>query len=171
MAGTRPPWIPAFLEAYRQTGIIAASARAAGIGRVTVHRYLERHPEDRLHEEMRQAKTEAKEAMELVAMHRAKVGVSKPVFYKGRQVGSFLEPSDQLLMFMLRAMDPATYRERYDVTVGGRVVVESEVDAALRAAYEEHLRLAGGVAAPRRPSQDPGAGEVGSPEPLPPVGP
>jgi len=54
------------------------------------------------------------------AIRRAHQGISVPVLHKGKQVyvdGRPLyktEYSDQLLMFLLRGLDPERYRERFD---------------------------------------------------------
>jgi hypothetical protein len=51
------------------------------------------------------------EALEYEAVRRAYHGVEEPVFYNGVQCGSVTKYSDKLLMFLLRARNPAKYRE------------------------------------------------------------
>jgi hypothetical protein len=51
------------------------------------------------------------EALEYEALRRAYHGVEEPVFYRGVQCGSVTKYSDRLLMFLLKARDPAKYRE------------------------------------------------------------
>ncbi len=43
------------------------------------------------------------------AFSRALNGVSEPVWYKGEQIGARVRHDNRLLMFLLRAHDPATY--------------------------------------------------------------
>lgn len=49
------------------------------------------------------------------AYRRAFKGVQEPVFRKDGQVGTVTKYSDQLLMFLMKAHDPAKYREKFDV--------------------------------------------------------
>ena len=51
------------------------------------------------------------EALEYEAVRRAYHGVAEPVFYNGVQCGSVTKYSDKLLMFLLKARNPAKYRE------------------------------------------------------------
>ena len=50
-------------------------------------------------------------ALEDEAVRRAYHGVEEPVFYKGVQCGSITKYSDKLLIFLLKARDPAKYRD------------------------------------------------------------
>lgn len=52
------------------------------------------------------------DALEDEARRRAMLGVETPVFYGGKDVGKVCKFSDTLLMFMLRARRPETYRDR-----------------------------------------------------------
>jgi hypothetical protein len=51
------------------------------------------------------------EALEHEAVRRAYHGVEEPVFYEGVQCGSVTKYSDKLLMVLLKARNPAKYRE------------------------------------------------------------
>jgi hypothetical protein len=55
------------------------------------------------------------EALAAEAARRGYHGVLKPVFHKGKVCGHIREYSDSLLMFLLRARDPAKYRESHKV--------------------------------------------------------
>lgn len=48
-------------------------------------------------------------ALESEAVRRALSGVAVPVFHQGRECGSTVKHSDQLLMFMLKALRPDRY--------------------------------------------------------------
>jgi hypothetical protein len=68
-------------------------------------------------------------ALEGEAVRRAYHGVEVPVFYKGVQCGSVTKYSDKLLMFLLKARNPAKYRdgsgaesERSQVTLNVNII-------------------------------------------------
>lgn len=48
-------------------------------------------------------------ALESEAVRRALSGVSVPVFHQGRECGSTVKHSDQLLMFLLKTLKPERY--------------------------------------------------------------
>jgi len=48
-------------------------------------------------------------ALESEAVRRALSGVPVPVFHQGRECGSTVKHSDQLLMFLLKALKPERY--------------------------------------------------------------
>lgn len=58
-------------------------------------------------------------ALEDEAHRRAFEGVDKPVFYKGDECGSIREYSDLLAVFLLKAHDPAKYRENSKLELSG----------------------------------------------------
>lgn len=76
---------------------------------------------DKLRAEMRsnpEFATQYQQAMEIALQNfekecdrRAIQGVDKPVFYKGKQCGVVKEFSDTLLIFRMKAMNPAKYRD------------------------------------------------------------
>ena len=83
------------------------------------------------------------ELMEVEAVRRGMVGVEKPVFQQGRQVGTIREYSDLLLMFMLKSRRPEVYRENHRVEhvgQGGRLDVNVVLDASQRDSLRELLR-------------------------------
>lgn len=63
------------------------------------------------------AKISFAESLEEEAHRRAVIGVRKPVYYKGEEVGATQEFSDQLLITLLKANLPDKYRERIDLSV------------------------------------------------------
>lgn len=64
---------------------------------------------------------EGTEALEQEAKRRAVDGTDKPVYQQGMVVGHIREYSDTLLIFLLKARKPLTYRERVDVQHSGTV--------------------------------------------------
>lgn len=126
----------AFLEAFKNSGLIRVAADVAGIGRGSHYVWLRDVPE--YPEQFETAKAEAIEFFEAEARLRATVGSERLVFYKGEPVtipcneddaGSFPDPervghfrrfyfeytkSDILLMFVLKELKPS-FRERYEI--------------------------------------------------------
>jgi hypothetical protein len=112
-----------FLEHFRVQGNISRTCRAIGLNRSTVYEWQE--TDDQFVHDFRQAEIEATETMEAEAYRRAVEGTAKPVFHQGAQCGTVQEYSDTLLIFMLKARNPAKYREKTEseVTVKGGVTI------------------------------------------------
>jgi len=87
----------AMLSALSQTGNVSAAARAAGIARRTHYDWLASDPS--YGPAVDQAMEEAADVLEAVARKRAIVG------------------SDLLLIFLLKAIRPAKFRDRYEAPV------------------------------------------------------
>ncbi len=90
------PWRAAFLEAFRKTGIVTVSAKAAGVNRQTVNMAILRNPDFKA--EVDAAGEEAADYLEAVAVQRAT-----------REA----DPSDTLLIFLLKGRRPAKFRDNY----------------------------------------------------------
>jgi len=89
----------AFLEVFRECGVIRPALEAAGVTRATLSSWLEHDVEFtvRYHE----AEKDAVDFLEMVALKRA--------------CGGKL-PSDRLLITLLRARDPARFRESVTIS-------------------------------------------------------
>lgn len=102
-----------FLDAFATSGIILVACRAAGITRQLVD-YWNEHDED-FGNRYGLARREADDRIRAEIQRRAMQGVqrSKPIFYKGQQVGSdvYVEYSDTLLIFLAKARMPE-FREK-----------------------------------------------------------
>ena len=94
-----PDWRPAFLAAYRESGIVSHAAAVAGVDRRTVDRHRKTEPE--FATLCLAAEEDATEALEKEARRRA------------------LTISDVLLIFLLKARRPAIYRENQRIEVTG----------------------------------------------------
>ncbi len=105
------PKMRAFLDAYAQTGSIPAAAQAVGIDRSTHRKSYMKNPAYAA--EFEDAKHDVKDMLETEVIRRATRGTDRPVFHKGKQVGTIREYSDLLLIFYLKAMDPQKYREHH----------------------------------------------------------
>jgi hypothetical protein len=133
-----PDWAPAFLAAFRQTGMITAACAVAGVGRSTAYR--RRHADEGFALALSDAEEEVTERIEREAFRRAVEGVERPVSIAGeREV--IREYSDTLLLALLRARKPEVWSERHRLEHAGRVEHEHamydpasvELSAELRA--------------------------------------
>ena len=104
-----------FLKAYATVCQVTLAARMAGIDRGTHYDWLQKDPEYRA--KFERAQEVAIQALEDEAVRRAYEGVERPVYQGGEKVGVIREYSDTLLIFLLKGLRPAKYRERYDVVV------------------------------------------------------
>lgn len=104
----------AFLEAYREMGIIRRACEVVAVSRQTHYDWLNRSPAYSL--AFQAAGDDAVEGIEAEVYRRAVKGVLKPVgWYKGKAGGKVREFSDLLLMFTLKALRPEKYRERVEI--------------------------------------------------------
>ena len=100
-------WAGRFLDEYRRTGLLARSARAAGVTPQAVR--MRRKRSAAFAAEMADAAREAGEALEAEAWRRAVEGVERPVFYGGQEAGHVRVYSDRLLALLLKAHLPERY--------------------------------------------------------------
>ncbi|MDC9822989.1 hypothetical protein PRN20_04535 [Devosia sp. ZB163] len=66
-----------------------------------------------------EAEQEAADRLEREAWRRAAEGTKKPIVYKGKVTGHYLEYSDRMLELLLKAHRPENYRERVSTEVSG----------------------------------------------------
>lgn len=129
----------AFLEVFRVTGNIAASARAAGVTTDVVHRsWLKDECNKPFQEKYAAALEEANDWLEQEAFRRGFLGTDKPVVHQGmptmledefgnKRMFTVKEYSDPLLLALMKARRPEKFRENqkvtHDVEKGGVLVV------------------------------------------------
>lgn len=102
-------WQDRFLHKLAETGNVTAACRHAKCSRQEAYRTRE---EDAFFMAgWQEAKVVAKELLELEARRRAETGYLDPVYYEGKKVGAVRKYSDTLLIFLLKALEPETYRE------------------------------------------------------------
>jgi hypothetical protein len=140
----RRDWKPAWLEAFRKAGTVTAACELAGIHRSTAY-------DARIDEQFARAwdeiEMETTDAMEREAYRRGVEGVDEPLVSAGKHVMTVRKYSDTLLIFMLKARKPETYRDNVKVEHAGRIDGKHQVEvpdtAERRAAVLELLGDAG----------------------------
>ena len=122
----------AFLESYAHWANISEACRVAGIPRRNVYEWQER--DESFAMAMRQAGDAATERLEREAWRRATEGTpyKRTSYWHGEPVGTDekIEYSDQLMMLLLRARRPETYRDNVNVAVTQIVKTVAGVDPA-----------------------------------------
>lgn len=124
---TAPDWAPSFLAALGRTANIRAACVDAGVSRSAVYERRDNHPD--FAASMAASLEDAVDDLELEARRRALEGCERPVFGSGGpgvgsvQVGSVVEYSDTLMVFLLKAHRPAVYRENVRVEHTGHMKV------------------------------------------------
>lgn len=98
----------AFLTCLAQTGNVSASADHAGSSRSQVYEW--RKQDHDFAAGWDEALAIAVDQMAWEARRRAVEGVEEVKYYQGEPIGCIRKYSDQLLMFLLRAYDPATFQ-------------------------------------------------------------
>jgi hypothetical protein len=96
-----------FIDVLRTTANISRAAREAGISPSTAYR--RRNSVLSFAALWDAALAEALDAIEEVVIDRVRNGVTKPVFYGGKEVGAVRQYSDQLAMFVLKSKRPEIY--------------------------------------------------------------
>lgn len=110
-----------FLEHFSQCGnITTACAAAGGISRRSIYRWQEH--DQAFAAAYREADVQATERLEREAWRRAVEGTpyKRTSYWHGEPVGTDerLQYSDALLILLLRARKPDTYRENVNVAIG-----------------------------------------------------
>ena len=123
-------WKPAFIEVLRTTGNVTLAAQHAGQSRNQVHDVRQRSK--RFAAQWDNALEEATDLLEAEARRRALTGIDKPVFYKGKVVGSTKKYSRPLLMFLLEAHRPEKFRDGGKVEQPGATDVDVDRDMEKR---------------------------------------
>lgn len=122
----------AFLESYRQWANISYACEQAHVPRRNIYEWQEHDPE--FLAAFRLAGEAATERLEKEAWRRGVEGspYTRTSYWHGEPVGTDakIEYSDQLLMLLLRARKPDTYREKLDVTVAQIVKTIAGIDPA-----------------------------------------
>jgi hypothetical protein len=124
-ATRRRDWKPAFLAAFRETGLVAHACEAANVGRSTV--YEARTLDEEFAVAWAQVEDEVSDVMERELYRRAVEGIEEPVVSAGKLVTTVTKYSDSLLMFALKARRPEKYRDNVKVEHTGQVKQDTVV--------------------------------------------
>jgi hypothetical protein len=106
-----------FLHMLAATGHVTQSAAIADLSRVFL--YQMKRQDEAFSKAWDEAEQIGTKALEDEALRRAAQGFDEPVFYQGVQCGVVRKYSDTLLTFLLKARDPAKYRERISTEISG----------------------------------------------------
>ena len=111
-------WTPerqvAFIEALAQCGCVDEACERVGMGRSSAYELRERDSSDSFRAAWVAALDHAVQRLSDAAFSRALKGVSRPVFYKGEQIGERRYFDERLTMFILRYRDPSRYGQWRD---------------------------------------------------------
>lgn len=101
---------------------MSVAARWARLNRNTHYWWLRDDPT--YPERFKQAEAKAARTLEDEAVRRAREGLRKAVYYKGKVVGYETEYSDTLLAQLLKATNPAKFRDNSTVALTGNLTVK-----------------------------------------------
>lgn len=116
-------WQAPFIKRLSETGNITAACRKAKISRQRA--YEVKDQDEVFAAAWKDALETATELLELEARRRAEEGFLEPIFHQGQQVGAARKYSDTLLIFLLKAHKPNTYRDRIEHTGAGGGPIET----------------------------------------------
>lgn len=118
--GLTPERQEEFLEMLAATGSITEAAAAVGISRTALYKLRANPAAAAFRERWAGALREATAVLAGEAFERALKGTSQPIWYKGEQIGERVRHNDRLLMFLLRAHDPAIYGRADEARPAGK---------------------------------------------------
>lgn len=114
-------WKPVFLARLAQFGVVTDAAKAAGVGRTTVHRH--RREDSKFDADCIEAVHTANDLFEMQLIRRAIEGSKRTrtetvIFPDGRKKVTTVEEnvkSDYLLLAHMKSIKPERYRDNYDL--------------------------------------------------------
>jgi hypothetical protein len=104
-----------FIDLIASGSTVVDACKGVGYGYTQAYEY--RKQDEAFDAAWTDADEAAVQRMEKEADRRAIIGVEKPVWYQGQEVGTIREFSDTLLIFRLKAKRPDVYRDRAEVNV------------------------------------------------------
>lgn len=105
-----------FLDVLRSTCNVSEAARAVGISRTTAYQH---RADASFAIAWDEAEQEAADRLEREAWRRAAEGTKKPIVYKGKITGHYLEYSDRMLELLLKAHRPEKFKDRVATELSG----------------------------------------------------
>lgn len=118
-----------FLNALLETGLRNKAAEIVGISRQTHYVWMKN--DDEYAEKYEEVRLMLVDNLEDAAYERAVNGVERKVYFKGEEVGTQTEYSDQLLVVLLKANMPEKYKEINKVELSGNVGIADALKAAM----------------------------------------
>jgi hypothetical protein len=112
-----------WLAAYAECGVVRYACANAKVGVSTVYEWLDEDPTFVVRKQA--AGKRAIDVLETELFRRGVLGVDEAVYWRGVPVGVVRKYSDACLIFALKALDPAKYREHVDITTGGQPLVKA----------------------------------------------
>lgn len=130
------------LKYLRQTGKVNESCQRAGYADATYIQRL-RNTDPEFSKAFDEAREVALSRFEDELVRRGVDGVEREIFFKGEVCGREMQYSDQLLMFLLKANDPAKYRDRaaagdVNVNIGVALLPQTAPDPV---AWEQNAQV------------------------------
>jgi len=123
-----------FLEKLAKGYTVKAACEAIKVSRGTPYRWADADKEFK--RDWDYAVVDGVETLEDAARDRAVDGVEEPIISMGEVVGTKIKYSDPLLMFLLKARDPAKYGDKSKVTLDGKLdtgaLSDEELDAKIQ---------------------------------------
>lgn len=132
-------WQEPFLRAFRNCGIVRLACKKAGVSRASMYAWMANHSD--FAERFKEAREDACDALEKVAVQRAK------------------ESSDTLLIFLLKANRPKKYREQYQLHHRGKIRHETTAEQRRL----EFIALLGSLGTGEGTGPEDAGGDVASP--------
>lgn len=141
-----------FIEAFRICGNVTKSCEISNVSRGVIYGGEGWVSQDETNagrelfsERFEKARNESIEYIEAELYRRAVEGIEKPVYQGGKLVGHIQEYSDQLMMFLLRGLNPAKWREKFEganlIGVGGNLNVQNnQIVAQIANMTEDELK-------------------------------
>jgi len=129
-----------FIKAYEKTGNITKCVQFSGISPAVLQGWLDDKDNRTFSGAFNAAKLAYLNKLEAVADLRAIKGVRSPVYYKGAVVGHVWKPSDELLMFRLKRLDPA-YRDASQINITQHSVDVKRIEVRLAGVAPEQERI------------------------------
>jgi hypothetical protein len=119
-----------FLDELRRHGNVSQAAATINRARQTMYLYRQNHPD--FAAAWDHAVEEFLDRLETEAARRAAIGVTRPVFQGGKQVGTITEYSDRLLEFLLdRKRYPARTKHEHTGANGAPIEVREIRDVVV----------------------------------------
>jgi hypothetical protein len=140
-----------FLAAFQLVPNVRLAAKAANIPPYAHYDWMQRYPDYK--QKWQEQVEDLAQALEDEAIRRAKDGVKRMLWYKGKPIKTGrgksartayeTEYSDQLLIALLKRFRPALYREHTSVDVTGSIDLVERMQAARRRVVEMQKNDAG----------------------------